>query len=303
MHFLALLLLALPSFARATLRLARRCRSFSSFLRPLGVFPVAGSSLSRRPQPPTTPASSCRSDSRGCVDALPGPLVARAPVLRPSNHAAGKQPYGWQGGAAASSPRSCVLSAFSLLWLALRCLGVPSPQRHRHLLAAPTLAATSTHFLALLLLALPSFARATLRLARRCRSSSSFSSSRTRSCVTHGRRAPVVGSPLSPSPTPSDAGIFLPLRPSRLRRRTSWPSCCSRSRSSPEQPYAGKALPLLLFVLFLAHAFLREARQEGPLVPPTLPWQVELSEGPPPAPPLLRRRPHNKTHFPLHRLS
>ena len=27
------------------------------------------------------------------------------------------------------------------------------------------------------------------------------------------------------------------------------------------------------------------------------------SLGPPPAPPLLRRRPHNKTHFPLHRLS
>ena len=97
--------------------------------------------------------------------------------------------------------------------LALRCLGVPNPKRHRHLLAAPTLAAASTHFLALLLLALPFFARATLRLARRCRSFSSFSSSRTRSCV---------------------------------------------------------------------------ARQEGPLVPPTLPWQVELSEGPPPAPPLLR---------------
>ena len=60
---------------------------------------------------------------------------------------------------------------------------------------------------------------------------------------------------------------------------------------------------LFVFVLFLEHAFLREARQEGPLVPPTLPWQVELPEGPPPAPPLLRRRPHNKTHFPLHRLS
>ena len=104
-------------------------------------------------QPPTTPASSCRSDPRGCVDALPGPHVARAPVPRPSNLA------------------------------------------------------------------------------------------------------------------------------------------------------TGKALPLLLFVLLLAHTFLREARQEGPLVPPTLPWQVELSEGPPPAPPLLRRRPHNKTHFPLHRLS
>ena len=71
----------------------------------------------------------------------------------------------------------------------------------------------------------------------------------------------------------------------------------------PSNLAAGTALPLLLFVLFLAHAFLREARQEGHLVPPTLPWQVELSEGPPPAPPLLRRRPHNKTHFPLHRLS
>ena len=71
----------------------------------------------------------------------------------------------------------------------------------------------------------------------------------------------------------------------------------------PSNLATGKALPLLLSVLFLAHAFLREARQERPLVPPTLPWQVELSEAPPPAPPLLRRRPHNKTHFPLHRLS
>ena len=41
-------------------------------------------------QPPTTPASSCRSDPRGCVDTLPGPHVARAPVLRPSNLAAGE---------------------------------------------------------------------------------------------------------------------------------------------------------------------------------------------------------------------
>ena len=56
----------------------------------VGVFPVAGSPLSRRPQPPTTPASSCRSDPRDCVDALPGPPVARAPVLRPSNLAAGE---------------------------------------------------------------------------------------------------------------------------------------------------------------------------------------------------------------------
>ena len=87
-----------------------------------------------------------------------------------------------------------------------------------------------------------------------------------------------------------------------LRRHTSWPSCCSRPRPRPSNTAAVTALPLLFLVLLLAHAFLREARQEGPLVPPTLPWQVELSEGPPPAPPLLRRRPHNKTHFPLHRL-
>ena len=203
-----------------------------------------------------------------------------------------------------------------------------------------------------------------MRLARRCRSFSSFSSSRTRSCVTHGRRAPVVGSPLSrrpqPPATPASSCrsgprgcvttlalllLALPSSPEQLtaaRRCRSfsrfrppafslwwlsavsasppttpasscrstlaatsthfWPSCCSRSRLRPSN-CGWQALPLLLFVLFLAHAFLREARQEGPLVPPTLPWQVELSEGPPPAPPLLRRRPHNKTHFPLHRLS
>ena len=88
-----------------------------------------------------------------------------------------------------------------------------------------------------------------------------------------------------------------------LRQHTSSPSCCSRPRPRPSNTAAVTAMPLLLLVLLLARAFLRGARQEGPLVPPTLPWQVELSEGPPPAPPLLRRRPHNKTHFPLHRLS
>lgn len=46
--------------------------------------------LSRRPQPPATPAPSCRSDPRGYVDELPGPPVARAPLLRPSNLTAGK---------------------------------------------------------------------------------------------------------------------------------------------------------------------------------------------------------------------
>jgi hypothetical protein len=44
------------------------------------------------------------------------------------------------------------------------------------------------------------------------------------------------------------------------------------------------------------------ARQEGPLASPALPWPAGLSEGHPPAPPPPRRRPHNKTHFPLHRL-
>ena len=88
-----------------------------------------------------------------------------------------------------------------------------------------------------------------------------------------------------------------------LRQHTSSPSCCSRPRPRPSNTAAVTAMPLLRLVLLLTRAFLRGARQEGPLVPPTLPWQVELSEGPPPAPPLLRRRPHNKTHFPLHRLS
>ena len=69
-------------------------------------------------------------------------------------------------------------------WLtAVSASPAPSPQRHWHLLAAPALAATSAHFLALLLLALPSLALATLRLGRRCRSFSPFSSSRTRSCA------------------------------------------------------------------------------------------------------------------------
>jgi len=72
--------------------------------------------------------------------------------------------------------------------LAHRRLGDPGRQRHRHLLAAPLFAPAPTHFLALLLLALPSLARATLRLSRRCRSVSSFSSSHTRSCVKHGRK-------------------------------------------------------------------------------------------------------------------
>ena len=46
-------------------------------------------------------------------------------------------------------------------------------------------------------------------------------------------------------PAPNDTGIFLPLRPSRLRRHTSWPSCCSRSRPSPEQPCGWRATPAL----------------------------------------------------------
>ena len=94
-----------------------------------------------------------------------------------------------------------------------------------------------------------------------------------------------------------------PLPRSSSSGHTSSPSCCSRPRPRPSNTAAVTAMPLLLLVLLLTRAFLRGARQEGPLVPPTLPWQVELSEGPPPAPPLLRRRPHNKTHFPLHRLS
>ena len=190
-HFLALMLLALPSFARATLRLARRCRSFSSFsssrtrscvTHGRKAPPVAGSPLSRRPNPQR---------HRHCLAALT--LAAASTNFLTSccsrSRSSPEQPDGWQG-AAAPSLRSCALSASSL-WLAHRCLGVPSPQRHRHLLAAPNLAAASTHFLALLLLALPSFARATMRLARRCRSFSSFSSSRTRSCVTHGRKGPL----------------------------------------------------------------------------------------------------------------
>ena len=103
--------------------------------------------------------------------------------------------------------------------------------------------------------------------------------------------------PQPPATLVSSSPIF------ELRQHTSSPSCCSCPRPRPSNTAAVTALPLLLLVLLLAHAFLRGARQEGPLVPPTLPWQVELSEGPPPAPPLLRRRPHNKTHFPLHRLS
>ena len=93
-----------------------------------------------------------------------------------------------------------------------------------------------------------------------------------------------------------------PLPRSSSSGHTSSPSCCSRPRPRPSNTAAVTAMPLLRLVLLLTRAFLRGARQEGPLVPPTLPWQVELSEGPPPAPPLLRRRPHNKTHFPLHRL-
>ena len=58
-------------------------------LRPPCIFPVAGSPLWQNPQPPATPASSCRSDPRGCVDALPAPRIARAPIFRPSNVVAG----------------------------------------------------------------------------------------------------------------------------------------------------------------------------------------------------------------------
>ena len=126
-----------PCGWQATLRLARRrCRFFSSFLRPLGVFPaVADSPLSRRPQPPTTPASSCRSDPRGYVDALPGPPVARAPVLRPSNLTLARRCRSFSS-FSSSRTRSCVKHGRKGLWFHRRCRGKWSCQKgllRRHL--------------------------------------------------------------------------------------------------------------------------------------------------------------------------
>ena len=123
------------------------------------------------------PVADGRADPGTDAGADPG-VVARAESTRRMSVGKPPTPVG-----CADQTTNCVLSASSPVAgspLSRR----PSPQRHRHLLAAPTQAAASIHFLALMLLALPSFARATLRLA-------------------------------------SDTGIVLPLSPSRLRRQTS----------------------------------------------------------------------------------
>ena len=201
---------------------------------------MAGSPLSRRPQPPTTPASSCRSDPRGCVDALPGPPVARAPVLRPSNHAAGEA-------------LPLLLFVLFLAHAFLRdarqegppVAGSPLSQRHQ-LPATPASSCRSDPRGCVDALPGPPVARAPV--LRPSNLTTGKALPLLLFVLASSRRLPCGWlTAVSASPAPNDTGIFLPLRTSRLRRRTSWPSCCSRSRPSPEQlcGWRGAAAPSL----------------------------------------------------------